>query len=643
MSTQQPTLTTPSSLFQNKLSIQKSVGPETRYFESLLRHDHNFSATMMNAMEDVLMERMQRQTLVDLVQLPYLRAAPTGQDVVRILNRIQSSTMEGLRLPILNVSQFEALQECLATHPNVRMVSVQELSSNMAYAYFCRAMEVHQIRSVELGRSDRMVAKDVSIVGCNALANLLEQSCAMQQLCLTSLRLSRPHLVAHGISLNRTLRDIKLRNVQIGDFSIFLRALENLPLESLTLEDMEIDTEGSDDATTSSTQHESSCSSYLEEPDSPWLYLPQTIRKIILIECSLCTPEVQAICDGLVNLQHLSDLTLSICDLLPSAAYPLRTLIGNNQSLRHINLEQNLMGAAGVANILPRESEIASNALSVNLQSNNIRDISLLFDAGRLFHALDLSDNPLGPSIPDMVVRPQPSCQLKNVHLDSCCLTDDEIVALCKIVPESVAELCLANNVVHQAGAEALRKLLGTNRNISSLDVSSCHIDDATIAQLLPELDDVNRPGGLRELYLAFNKIQNDGMISIAKYLRQRQCHLHTLNLQFNDFDDTGLQQIESVLSERNTSLCHFYFWSSNLRMAPAAETKNSDTLEQRIDHWLALNKAGRRALPLMSDGAKPRAYWAPILAHADQVYGVSGVFYFLQNRPDLLWDRDAQ
>jgi Ran GTPase-activating protein (RanGAP) involved in mRNA processing and transport len=718
----------------------------------------------------------QHKTIVDLVRLPAVHLLPLQNDEQQLLLRILaalaaaddgagSNTIEELRLPRLDVSHVEALAACLvAHHATLHTISVQELTSDRAISDFCRAMisgmmydRIHDhctktmmIRRLALGRTDQMLPKVVSIVGCNALGNLLEHpDTAFVELCLKSLRLSHPRIFCRGLAGNHRLTTLRLQNVHLDNqddgFSTLLHALSHVPLETLDIEDMDIDVllvDDDDDNDDDDDDDEDDDSSYVDDDNNnnshcsvvhegtavttttrpnnnPWLDLPRTLRTLRIAMCSLCTPEVEAICQGLDLLPNLQQLTLSSNDLLPSAAMALGRLLSSSPVLQQVNLNQNLLGTTGVATLLSfgggldRTHHHHHSRLSLELQSNNIRDLSAILEKATTtgtgssiihrLHRLDLSDNPLGTSSSttthNNIIRAPTICtttpsladaavHLKILRLDGCGLTDADIAIWCTMVPSSVTELGLANNVIHENGAEAIRQLLAEDgRAIVSLDLSSCHITDTALDQLLlpsssslrhgpvetttatsstPPPHDVTKTS-LRELYLAFNQIGNDGLVTIATYLRRPDCQLQTLNLQFNDFGAMGLRHVESALAERNTSLQDLYFWNNHHELDDGAFSSSSvsppltlsggggagdsperqlttTTIPRRINHWLSLNKAGvRQALALMGEGTggidRPsRGLWAPILARADRIYGASAVYYLLQNRPDLVY-----
>jgi Leucine Rich repeat len=728
----------------------------------------------------------QHKAIVDLVRLPAVHLPLQNDDqlLLQILAALAAvvddndkartiGTIEELRLPRLDVSHVEALAACLvAHHATLHTISVQELTSDRAITDFCRAMMMisggeaaaydrindrtgtttttMMIRCLALGRTDQMLPKVVSIVGCNALGNLLEHpNTGLEELCLTSLRLSHPRIFCRGLAGNHRLTTLRLHNVHLDhdddDFSTLLHALAHVPLETLDIEDMDIDVLlVDDDDDNDDDDDDEDDSSYVDDDNNnshcsvvhegttatttttrpnnnPWLDLPRTLRILRIAMCSLCTPEVEALCQGLEVLPNLQQLTLSSNDLLPSAAMALGRLLSSSPTLQQVNLNQNLLGTTGTATLLSMgggsDRTNHHHSLSLELQSNNIRDLSAILEKATTtgtgssiihrLHRLDLSDNPLGTSssstnnnniiirAPTTVVSlADTAVHLKILRLDGCGLTDADIAIFCATVPFSVTELGLANNMIQENGAEAIRQLLAEDgRAIVSLDLSSCHITDTALDQLLlpsssssssslrhgpvettttdtsstPPHHDVTK-NSLRELYLAFNLIGNDGLVTIATYLRRPDCQLQTLNLQFNDFGVVGLRHVELALAERNTSLQDLYFWNNHHELddgafssssvsspstlseggggdAPAKQLTTITTTTRRIDHWLSLNKAGvRQALALMGAGAgrggidRPIGLWAPILARADRVYGASAVYYLLQNRPDLIF-----
>jgi hypothetical protein len=102
---------------------------------------------------------------------------------------------------------------------------------------------------------------------------------------------------------------------------------------------------------------------------------------------------------------------------------------------------------------------------------------------------------------------------------------------------------------------------------------------------------------------------------------------LEILSAQYNAFDCDGLRIIATALST-NYYLNSFYYWNGQL------STNHEMVVIDEVDHYLNLNRAGRRAILENRSGT---AIWAKIIKGSDLAYGPSSVFHLLREMPVIM------
>jgi Leucine Rich repeat len=205
----------------------------------------------------------------------------------------------------------------------------------------------------------------------------------------------------------------------------------------------------------------------------------------------------------------------------------------------------------------------------------------------------------------------------------------------------ALKELILANNWCTRSGTD-LSELLARNATLESLDVSSGHITDDTLALLLGSLTS-GANTTLKHLYLSFNEFGNEGAHSVATMLREGRNRLLKLSVQFNSFDRAGLRaMVESLAS--HVYLRDFYYWNSCATLPDQRGDTDCETSSTRgydltstMEHWLALNRGGRQALIECPCDSSKQSLWPRILERANAICGSSALFHLLRERPDLV------
>jgi hypothetical protein len=153
-----------------------------------------------------------------------------------------------------------------------------------------------------------------------------------------------------------------------------------------------------------------------------------------------------------------------------------------------------------------------------------------------------------------------------------------------------------------------------------------------------------------RELYLGSNNIGDEGAITLAHYLKcQYLRSLRVLYLESNVFSVNALKVFVYEGLASSLRLQSLSLWNAG------AHTANQQTtwqvVEKQMEHYLSLNKAGREVLhmdernkgenEIAKDVYKrktiPFDLWPNLLEKADKAYGTNALYYFLNQRPDLI------
>jgi len=452
------------------------------------------------------------------------------------------------------------------------------------------------------------------------------------------------------LQINPNLRRLTLRGFSFIEAQSFIATgLQYSHLEYLEWHQNEMDP-GSLGEVLESCRHSSCLQSILlidcdlgldlDAMDHPFTLLLTNntqLHTLRVLECDLSNCEIQAMACGLQHNQTLQVLDLRGNAISDTAGPALANLLQQNTSLSKLILEDNDIGNAGLQTICQGLQESNASLDKLNLRGNRFSDyyqpLALLSHTIRV---LDLSENQVGKDGAVVLgeLLSHNSCPLEHLILESTQLDSDGIAELVSQLQynnnTSLLSLHLGQNVMDVRSANAVARMLQRNATLQSLNLSSCHIDDETVAALV--MPALSHSSTLTKLYLGFNNIGNDGCKAISNILPQAQ--LTTLEIQFNAFDTVGLGHLVDGLS-RNVHLTDLFVLSATTAFGCERQAVGYD---ERISYWLNLNRAGRRALRQEND--IHLALWPTILERADDP---TAVFYFLQNKPDLVQRRDSK
>lgn len=420
------------------------------------------------------------------------------------------------------------------------------------------------------------------------------------------------------------------------------------------------------------------CSSGLQHQQHPLAMLGNNHNASLLSELRFTDnifdcDSFAAICLGLAHPRNsIKALDLTGNDLLGSnCAPPLSDMLTVNTSLQKLILEENILLDRGVITLCDGLSHNRTLRY-LNLKANHLTAecCTVLEETLPLceLQTLILSENDIGDAGATMISKSlaYPATNLRRLDLDACLVSDEGIASLCHGLSSpftALQELCIANNRCQSVGAQAVSDMLAVNTALTKLDLSACHIHNDTVAALLQSLSrpfqdsllscssgsSKNANKSLLHLNLAFNALTDAGAQTVANMIASNQCRLTTLTVQCNHFSKRGGgERILARSVQHNTYLQELYFWSpggdggSNRKnendkkcnKRQQEDEKSDHKLMEQLEHWLALNRAGRWALQEYADKLE---HWPNILARAGSEYEEDALYYLLRERPELM------
>jgi hypothetical protein len=213
-------------------------------------------------------------------------------------------------------------------------------------------------------------------------------------------------------------------------------------------------------------------------------------------------------------------------------------------------------------------------------------------------------------------------------------------------------------------------------RPLECVNLSGNKLDDATVTAL-------SHCNFLKVLVLVGCQLQSEGLINLlgnnSEPNIRRRCYWKELHLDSNNIGDLGAQALADKLKAQDLSSLQVLNLQSNtisvnalkimveeglaystrlvslsLLNDGAVTSRQQESwhkLEQTMNHYLLLNRAGRDVLYVDKlDGDQtgrgmrykyhetiPSSVWPLILEEADRIYGTNALYYFLHQRPDLI------
>ena len=525
-------------------------------------------------------------------------------------------------------SSYNYLFDMISTNSTIDSLTIRDIKSDDAWESLSNGMKQNKtIRVLALGNTSNIWNLELSIMACQSLRNILIYGRNLQSLRIKSFSMSNIECVREvcaGLEQCTHLQELVFHSIECRHFAMIVSAIAHStsPIQKLTFIDCNFefeDNEFYDDGRTHPLIRMLSDASAC------------AIKELRINECMVDCDVIAAICKGIEHNSTLELLDLSGCDLLSSVGELLSDMLRTNTSLLHLNLEENILGDQGIS-CLAAGLKSNSTLQSLDLKANHCaaqgcEQIAEALKAGGCqLRSLTLSSNPINDVgakfLGDALVGNK---NLESLDLHACMLGDIGIKLLCQglVLNTTMKEINLSSNWCKKG--QNISTMLSRNTVLESVDLSSCHISDETLGELLSSLREGTN-SSLKALYISFNAFSNRGARAIAQMLVGRN-QLEVLCAQYNAFDTDGLRAIATALSS-TFYLKSFYFWNGQLSI------KHDVTVIDQIDHYLNLNRAGRRAILEHQSGT---AIWANIIKRSDTSYGPSAVFNLLCEAPGMM------
>ena len=521
---------------------------------------------------------------------------------------------------------YEYLFDTISTNSVVDSLTIRDIKSDDAWVALSNGMKLNtSIRDLTLGNTSNIWNLELSLVACQSLKEILLYGRNLQCLRLKSFSIPTfPCLeeICAGLDQCTQLRELVFHSIECNQLAMIISAItqSRSPLQKLTFIDCDFEFE-----------HNENPDHKKIHPLMRMLSDASTLRELRINECKISCNIVHAICRGIEKNSTIELLDLAGCDLISGVGKSLSDMLRVNKSLLHLYLEENILGDQGIS-FLAAGIEANTSLQSLDLKANHFTEngcehiVKSLKASCCPLRSLTISNNPindLGAEFLGEALGENNSLECVDLH--DCLIGDIGFEHICQGLASnaSLKDINLSNNCCKRG--HHISDMLSRNTVLESIDMSSCHISDETLGQLLRSLSQGTNTS-LKSLYISFNAFANRGANAIAHMLLGGN-KLEVVSAQYNAFDSAGLRSIASALSS-SFYLTSFYFWNGQL------SAKHDANIIHTIDHYLNLNRAGRRAILEQRIGT---AIWADIIKRSDSMYGPSSVFNLLCEIPAMM------
>jgi Ran GTPase-activating protein (RanGAP) involved in mRNA processing and transport len=371
---------------------------------------------------------------------------------------------------------------------------------------------------------------------------------------------------------------------------------------------------------------------------------------------------------GLTHVLHalarrptLTKLRLRHCALGLDEAILLRLALGNTPSLQSLDLANNILGGAGLAELAPALHHNTS-IKELNLSCNDLSDLEAAEGLrGILLHnktltTLDLSTNAFGQTDGALMKIDLSSCAfgddsvsilsqslgslnttLQKLTFHSSTITSTGVGKLLETMEQSshhITDLALQHNPVGNEGASLLAAALGNNAlpNLTRLSLFNCDIGDDGFIALVSALE---QNTSLLQLDLCDNRgISARAFLALAESLPEIKV-LQRFELSWR----TGLASAMPLLLtglRKNTSLFRFHLADC----APYSVPPTIEEMARFAGGWmqemegLGYRNRFRSLIRRPKDALPPRGVWSHALARIATFPDV--IFELLHSEPNF-------
>ena len=237
----------------------------------------------------------------------------------------------------------------------------------------------------------------------------------------------------------------------------------------------------------------------------------------------------------------------------PQACAAVAELLGAPGELRRLQLFNNMSDDAGALSIagLLRNTAIED----FRMGSSRVKEVggTALAEAlaGKALRRVDLSDNPMGPSVGPALgamLAGSPARTLTHCNLSELCLEDEGLVALAGGLAScaGLEVLELGANEMTKVGARALARAMGGLGKLRVLNVRENELGNKGAAALAGGLESCP---ALETLDMYQNEIQAAGALAVARALAGKP-GLARVDLNANYIAEEALEELQFVVRE---------------------------------------------------------------------------------------------
>ena len=407
-----------------------------------------------------------------------------------------------------------------------------------------------------LSFNERLVAVDFSknaigAVGAQQLAQALSTNTALQNIVMDTNNIADEgaSALASALTGGSQVRTLGLGSNGIGDGGV--NALAEMLKGNTVLESIELNSNSIEDVSglceairvTTSLKRLNLSDNYIEDGKSLASALKDntSIEELVLSGNALGDEGVIDICQALRQRQgaNLKTLELANVSISPEAMGAISDLVGACSTLETLNLSMNEWGDGG---------------------------------AFKLGTALEAAKN------------------LANLDCSAASLESPGAMALASGLKghSNLKKLDLSQNPIGQAGIASVVDVLKHDMGIEVLKLAWCN--NGENAEQIGQLIMYNTT--IKELDLRGNGLKDNGMIWIARSLRESQLDLSKLNLAYNDIQDDGAVSLAQSLKHNPDSAPRDLNITSNMltRMGQVALTEALDQVFDMAKREMVIN-----------------------------------------------------
>lgn len=288
-----------------------------------------------------------------------------------------------------------------------------------------------------------------------------------------------------------------------------------------------------------------------------------SLRELDLSYNQLRDAGLQLLCEGLLDPQcHIERLQVEYSNLTAASCEALASVLRAKRELKELGVSNNDIGEAGARMLCRGLADSTCPLESLRLEgcgltTANCADLCGIVAAKASLSELQLGNNKLGDAgiaelCPGLL---SPGSRLKTLWLWECDITASGCKDLCRVLraKESLKELSVAGNEVGDEGVRLLcESLQEPSCQLESLWMKSCSLTAACCPHVSAMLA---RNRSLQELQLSNNKLGDAGMEVLCQGLDQPGATLRMLSLGDCEVTDQGCVSLAALLLANHSLL----------------------------------------------------------------------------------------